>query len=103
MDSTVYHMRTLLRNFHETTNMFLRYRAGKEASKRAEDVSKIYPEKHNRCTEAATGLTAAQRARQAGDVQAKRACRIDQAYNENSHFNFTKLHMLSYYADQIAE
>jgi len=37
------------------------------------------------------------------DDQEERAFRINQALEQDSHFNFPKLHLLSHYADQIAQ
>lgn len=97
------YIRTYLQQLHETKDVFLRYGAGKQARKKAEDVWKKYTEGSKRHREAVKGLTTAQRARLAEDQQVERGCRIDQVLKEDSHLNFPKLHPLSHYADQIAE
>ena len=100
-DSTVDYMDGYLQQFHKTEDVFVRYRAGKDTRKRAEDVWKKYTQESKEREEAAKGLTAAQQAWLAEDKQAKRACRIAQSLKEDSHFTFSKLHPLSHYTDQI--
>jgi len=102
-DSTVKYMRTYLRKFHESKDVFLRYRASKKARRRAEDISKQFTKEIDRRRVTDMGLSAAQRVRLVKDDQEERAYRISQALEEDSHFNFPKLHLLSYYADQIAQ
>ena len=49
------------------------------------------------------GLPVAQCTVLVEDDQEERAYRINQALEGDSHFNFPKLHLLSHYADQIAQ
>jgi len=83
--------------------MFLRYRASKKARRRAEHILKQFTEEIDQWQATDIGLSAAQRAHLIEDDQEERAYRISQALEENSHFNFPKLHLLSYYADQIVQ
>jgi len=102
-DSTVKYMHTYLWKFHKSKDVFLRYRASKKAPRRAEDISKQFTEEIDRRRATDIRLSAAQRARLVEDDQEERAYRISQALEEDSHFNFPKLHLLSRYADQIAQ
>jgi len=101
-DSTMKYMRTYLQKFHETKDVFLRYRRGTTARK-AQDISKQFTEEIDHRWAADIGLPVAQCARLVEDDPVERAYRINQALEEDSHFNFLKLHLLSHYANQIAQ
>jgi len=62
-DSIVKYMRTYLRKFYESKDVFLRYRAGKKAQRRAEDISKQLTEEIDQRRATDIGLSAAQLAR----------------------------------------
>jgi len=102
-DSTVKYMRTYLQKFHESKDVFLRYRAGKKARRQAEDISKQFTEEIDPRRVTDIGLSATQCACLVEDDQEERAYRISQVLEEDSHFNFPKLHLLSHYPDQIAQ
>jgi len=84
-------------------SVFLRYRASKKSRQRADEVSKELTEEICRRRATDISLPPAQRMRLSEDDQEERAFRINQALEEDSHFNFPKLHLLSHYADQIAQ
>ena len=102
-ESTIRYMREYLQRFHDTKDVFLRFRASKASKSKADIISKELTarnrernekEGHNRRT---TG----QKARVLAADKEERAILVDEALVEDSHFNFPKIHLMSHWADQI--
>lgn len=102
-DSTVGYMTTYLRRFHRCKDVFLRYRAGKKARNRADAISKELTEEFASRKASEIPLTGVKRARVLQDEQEERAYRIAEALEDDSDFNFPKMHMLLHYVDQIKQ
>jgi len=102
--STIGYMREYLQEFHRTKDVFLRHWATKATKGRADVVSKELTEQNkSRNVEGnANGRTAAQKARAAAEDRDERAYLVNQVLVEDSHFNFPKIHLIMYWADQIS-
>lgn len=101
-DSTIQYMSTYLQRFHDSKDVFLRYRAGKKAKLRADEISKELTAEYGSRRKSEVAWTVGQRARLAEEDQEERAYRINEALEADSDFNFPKIHMLLHYAEQIS-
>jgi len=103
-DSTIGYMREYLQEFHRTKDVFLRYQATKATKGRVDVVSKELTEwNKSRNVEAnPNGHTAAQKPRTAAEDRDERAYLVNQVLEEDSYFNFPKIHLIMHWADQIS-
>ena len=102
-ESTVQYMRNYLERFHDTKDVFLRFRASKASNGKADIVLRELTAQ-NREREEQEKQTERTAAPMAGTLAAdkyERACLVNEALVEDSHFNFPKIHLLSHWADQI--
>ena len=102
-ESTVQYMRDYLQRFHDTKDVFLRFRASKASKGKADIVSKELTAQNRKRDEQETKneRTAAQKARTLAADKQEHAFLVNEALVEDSHFNFPKIHLLSHWADQI--
>ena len=96
-------MRDYLQRFHDTKDVFLRFRAIKASKGKADIVSKELTAQNSRRDELEKQIerTAAQKARTLAADKQERAFLVNEALFEDSQFNFPKIHLLSHWADQI--
>jgi len=104
-DSTIGYMEKYLQQFHKTKDVFLRYWAGKVAKAKADIVSKELNTETTarRREEKANGYTGSPKAHALAEDREERACLMNQALVEDSHFNFPKIHLLMHWSDQISQ
>ena len=96
-------MQDYLEQFHDTKDVFLRFRASKAFKGKADIVSRELTAQNRERNEQEkqNERTAAQKARTLAADKHERACLVNEALVEDSHFNFPKIHLLSHWADQI--
>ena len=92
------YMRDYLQWFHDTKDVFLRFRASKASKGKADIVSKELTAKNRKRDELEKQIerTAAQKARNLAADKQERAFLVNEALVEDSHFNFPKIHLLSH-------
>ncbi|KAF8430317.1 hypothetical protein EV426DRAFT_13691 [Tirmania nivea] len=98
-DQTVSYLRQYLREFHETKNVFLRFRAGKKAKKAATEAHKNLVREQSQASVA--DLTASERVKARQENALERQELVNEMLKEGAHYNFTKIHLISHYAEQI--
>ena len=85
--------------FHETRDVFLRYRAYKKAKKAAAEAHKNLLKEQTQ--ESVKVLTVSEN----GKLRLENCleCRelLDEVLREGAHYNFPKIHLISHYAEQI--
>jgi len=94
-----------LQQFHRTKDVFLRYQASKVTKAKADMVSKELTAQTTagRLEEKANGRTAAQKACALAEDREEHAYLVNQALVEDSNFNFTKIHLLMHWSNQISQ
>ena len=97
-ESTVQYMRDYLQRFHDTKYVFLRFRASKASKGKADIISKELTTQNRKCDELEKQIerTAAQKARTLAADKQERAFLVNEALVEDSHLNFSKIHLLSH-------
>ena len=102
-ESTVQYMRDYLQQFHDTKDVFLRFRASKAFKGRADIVSNELTAQNSKWDELEKQIerTAAQKASTLAADEQEHAFLVNEALVEDSHFNFPKIHSLNHWADQI--
>ncbi|KAF8426003.1 hypothetical protein EV426DRAFT_715913 [Tirmania nivea] len=98
-DQTVSYLRQYLREFHETKNVFLRFRAGKKAKKAATEAHKNLVKEQSQASVA--NLTASERVKARQENALERQELVNEMLKEGAHYNFPKIYLISYYAEQI--
>ena len=103
-DSTVQYMPHYLQRFHDTKDVFLRFQASKASKCKADIVTRELTAQNRERDEQEkqNERTGAQKARTLAADKHERACLVNEALVEDSHFNFPKIHLLSHWADQIS-
>jgi len=98
-DKTVSYMQKYLREFHETKGVFLRYRAGKGAKRAAAEAHKVLLKEQTETS--LNGLTVSKKMKLRQEDALERRNLMDEILREATHYNFPKMHLISYYAEQI--
>ncbi|KAF8436090.1 hypothetical protein BGX38DRAFT_1274632 [Terfezia claveryi] len=99
-DETISYLRQFLRDFHETKDVFLRFRAGKRVKKAtAEAHKKLLREK----TEVLVtiDLTASEKIKHHQENTFERKELVDEILKDRAYYNFLKIHLISHYAEKI--
>jgi hypothetical protein len=101
-DQTIGYMQEYLRGFHETKDIFLRFRAGKKTKGAAAEAHKnLLREQTLQVSE--QNLTTSAKAKARQDNTFERQELVDEILRDGSHFNFPKIHLISHYAEQITK
>ena len=97
-------MQDYSQRFHHTKDVFLRFQASKASKGKADIVTRELTAQNRERDEQEkqNERTAAQKARTLAADKHERACLVNEALVEDSHFNFPKIHLLSHWADQIS-
>jgi hypothetical protein len=99
-EETIGYLENYLKEFHAHKNVFLKYRAGKEASKAADLARKDLLTGLGEREDLAT-LTSKQRKQRASDNRNLAEEERNSVLCELAHFNFPKLHLLSHFSNVI--
>ena len=96
-------MQTYLAKFHERKNVFLKYRAGKVQSQQAKVATSEFLSANRREMSAAkeAGKSKTQLDKLSKDCRLELDLLKSDIFEEGSHWNFPKMHMLSHYVEQI--
>ena len=95
-DMTISYLQGYLRVFHETKDVFLRYRASKKIKRLPAEAHKSLLEEQT-LQAAAQVLTPSETARLCQENACERRELIDDILREGGHYNFPKMHFISYY------
>src|SRR6266576_6633460 len=97
-------MKHYLQWFHDTKDIFLRFRASKASKSKADMVSKelTVQNKKRSNEEKQNTRTAMQRSHTLAADREERTFLVNEALVEDSHFNFPKMHSMIHWADQIS-
>ena len=100
---TIGYMQTYLAKFHESKNVFLKYRAGKVQSQKVKVATSEFLSANRREMSAAkeAGKSKTQLDKLLKDCRLELDLLKSDILEEGSHWNFPKMHMLSHYAEQI--
>ena len=96
---TVSYMQEYLRSFHETKDVFLRFRAGKKAKKAAAMAHLVLLVEQTQTS--VQGLAVSEKAKVWEANALERQELVETILKDGSYFNFPKLHLLTHYAEQI--
>ncbi|KAF8440641.1 hypothetical protein BGX38DRAFT_1205503 [Terfezia claveryi] len=100
-DETISYLEKYLCVFHETKDVFLRFRAGKVAKRAAAEAHKDLLQEQKQAEASVKHLTVLEKVKlQQGNTFERREL-VDEILKEGSHYNFPKIHLISYYAEQI--
>ena len=99
-DKTIRYMEDFLKEFHSLLPAFLRFRANKRTNKRAKDAARLLREE---LKEARKGSNLTRSQRQAALTTDQKTVTATQTamLEEESHFNFPKLHLLMHFPESI--
>jgi hypothetical protein len=100
-DQTISYLQEYLRTFHETKNVFLRFRAGKKAKRAAAEAHKNLLHEQTESQASAQNLTASEKAKIRQGNSFERQELVDEILKDGAHYNFPKIHLISHYAEQI--
>ena len=92
-------MRKYLQGFHETKDVFLRFRADKKTKRAAAASHKSLLNEQTQ--EFVQGLTVSKKAKARQYNTLQRRDLVDEILREGVHYNFLKIHLISYFAEQI--
>ena len=98
-DATVSYMREYLHVFHDTKDVFLRFRAGKVAKRAAAEAHKNLLREQSQVS--VTNLTASEKVKMRQENALERRELVDDMRKERAHYNFPKMHVISHDAEQI--
>ena len=98
-DQSVSYMQKYLQGFHETKDVFLRFRADKKIKRAAAVAHKSLLNEQTQ--ESVQGLTVSEKAEGRQDNTLKRRDLVDEILREGAHYNFLKIHLISHYTEQI--
>ena len=98
-DATVSYIPEYLRVFHETKNVFLRFRAGKDAKIAAAEAHKNLLKDQSQAS--VNHLTGSEKAKLPQENALERRELVDDMLQEGAHYNFATMHVISHYAEQI--
>ncbi|KAF8457923.1 hypothetical protein BDZ91DRAFT_666180, partial [Kalaharituber pfeilii] len=101
-DETVNYMRQYLEKFHVYKSVFLQYRAGKTTAGDTQTTIQVLSSEHrSEVASAKEKLSKTQVNRLQCETRFEREILRVEMLEKTSHFNFPKMHLISYYADQI--
>jgi len=98
-DQTVSYLQQYLWEFYETKDVFLRFRAGKKAKKAAAEAHKNILKEQSQASIADLTTSAKLKMRQENRLERQEV--LGEVLREGAHYNFTKIHLISHYAEQI--
>ena len=97
---TVSYLQDYLRVFHETKDVFLRFRADKKTKRAAAEAHKsLLKDQTNQGLD--KGLTTSEKTKMRQENAFERQELVDEILREGAHYNFPKIHIISHYAEQI--
>ena len=95
-------MQQYLREFHETKNIFLRFRADKKTKKvTAEAHKNLLKEQSSQAS--GKVLRASQKAKLSQENTFQCQELVDDILREGAHYNFPKIHLISHYTEQFSK
>jgi len=100
-DHTVSYMQRSLHVFHETKDVFQRFRAGKKAKRAAAEAHKSLLQEQTEVLASAQHLTAVEKGKVRQGNTLERRELADEILREGAHYNFPKIHLISHYAELI--
>jgi len=98
-DKTVSYMQKYLHEFHETKHVFLRCHAGKGAKRATAEAHKVLLKEQTETS--VKGLTASEKAKLRQEDPLERRNLVDKILREAAYYNFSKMYLISHYAEQI--
>ena len=98
-DKTISYMQEYLRGFHNTKDVFLRFRAGKGAKKAAAEAHKNLLREQSQAS--SSNLTMSEKAKMHQANTLERRELVDDILKEGAHYNFPKMHLISHDPEQI--
>jgi len=101
MDQTISYLREYLRVFHETKDIFLRFRVGKKAKRAAADVHKTLLQEQTEVQASLQDLTNSEKARLRQENTLELRELVDEILKAGAHYNFLKIPLISHYMEQI--
>ena len=87
-------MQVYLQRFHDTKDVFVRYRASKASKAKADSISKELTVENRKWSAKEIRRTATEKACTLALDKEQRASRVNEALVEDSHFNFPKIHLM---------
>ena len=100
-DQTISYLKWYLREFHETKNVFLRFRVGKKVKKAAAEAHKNLWKKQSQAS--ITDLMTSEKLKlhHADGLQCQEW--VAEILREEAHYNFPKIHLIFHYTEQIVK
>jgi len=98
-DKTISYMQEYLHGFHDTKDVFLRFRAGKGAKKAVTEAHKNLLREQSQAS--ISNLTMLEKAKMCQQNNLERQELVDDILKEGAYYNFPKMHLIAYYAKQI--
>jgi len=100
-DQTMSYLQEYVHVFHETNDVFLRFRAGKKAKRAPADAHKTLLQEQTEVQASVQDLTALEKARLQLENTLERRELVDEILKDGAYYNFPKIHLISHYAEQI--
>ena len=100
-DDTVEYMENALLRFHGSTDVFLCAQVGKRARAKAGNLRTELVRKRRRRELRAESSTPSQRRREYNEWRDFIDSEVDLSKENDAHFNFIKIHLMSHFAEQI--
>ena len=100
-DQTISYLQKYLRVFHETKDVFLRFRAGKKSKQAAAEAHKNLLKEQQTQKASLHTLPASEKAKLRQENTLERQELVDEILREGAHYNFPKIQLISHYAQQI--
>ena len=101
MDQTISYLQEYLHVFHETKDVFLHFRAGRKAKRAAADAYNTVLQEQTEVQASVQDLIASEKARLRQENTLERRKLVDEILKDGAYYNFPKIHLISYYAEQI--
>ena len=100
-DQTISYLKQYLREFHETKDVFLHFRAGKKVKKAAAEAHKNLWKEQSQASIADLMTSEKLKLHHTDALQCQEL--VGEILREGAHYNFLKIHLISYYVEQIVK
>jgi len=102
---TIESMKDYLRDFHTFKDLFLRFRASKAVKAAAKEAFKDLREEHSKllASDSSQSKTLSKRQKIMQELQLETQELVHDVLTSRANYNFPKIHLISYFADQISK